>query len=74
MNLRPPQVSPDERDFDFDYDAVRSVFRSVFGVWVPEGSLAGFLLGRFLGSGRPLGALIASKNVGGEAPHIFGWF
>ncbi len=25
-------------------------------------------------SGRPLGALKASKNVGGEAPHIFGWF
>ena len=31
------------------------------------------LLGRFLGSGRPLEALKASKNVGGEAPYIFGW-
>ena len=43
-------------------------------VWVPEGSLAGFLLGRFLGSGRPLGALKPSKKVGGEAPHLLGGF
>jgi hypothetical protein len=28
----------------------------------------------FWGSGRPLGALKPSKNVGGEAPYIFGWF
>ncbi len=42
--------------------------------FIPEGSLAGILLGRFLGPGRPLGASKPSKNVGGEAPHIFGWF
>ena len=26
------------------------------------------------GSGRPRGALKPSKEVGGEAPYIFGWF
>jgi hypothetical protein len=39
--------------------------------WVPEGSLAGFLLGAFLRSGRPRGPGKALKKVGGEAPHIF---
>ncbi len=27
----------------------------------------------FWGSGRPLGALEPSKQVGGFAPHLFGW-
>ncbi len=36
--------------------------------WVPEGSLAGFCLGAFLGSGRPRGPGKAFQNVGGEAP------
>ncbi len=28
----------------------------------------------FWGSGRALGAVEPSKKVGGEAPHLFGWF
>jgi hypothetical protein len=38
--------------------------------WVPEGSLAGFLLGAFLKSGRPRRPGNALQNAGGEAPHI----
>ncbi len=44
-------------------------FKGVY--WVPEGSLADFVLGRLLGSGRPLGALKPSQNVGGRSPLHF---
>ncbi len=39
--------------------------------WVPEGSLAGFFWGVFLGSGGPRGPGRAFKNVGGVAPPFF---
>ncbi len=42
--------------------------------WVPEGSLAGFLGGAFLRSGRPRGPGKAFKNAEGEAPNIFEGF
>ena len=40
-------------------------------IWVPEGSLAGFIWGAFLRSGRPRRPGKALKNVGGFAPHMF---
>jgi hypothetical protein len=43
-------------------------------LWVPEASLAGFLGGARLRSGRPLGPGKAFKKVGGFAPHILQGF
>ncbi len=45
-----------------------------WGFWVLEGSLAGFVRGTCLRSGRPRGPGKALKKVGGFAPHILEGF
>ena len=52
-------------------NGLRAPGRDLLYVWVPAGSLAGFLLGAFWRSGRPRGPGNAFKLWGGVAPPTF---